>query len=126
MRISKQKIYAADDEFDEGFDEGFDDAEDGFMVDNADDNLDDKLDDMADDLEDMQEDLDDITEDDPNIDVDNNIEGHYIAECDRCKGIFISAMIQSDQEVEKISGVCPLCNRESDQFIKWVVKALDE
>lgn len=122
MRISKQKIYAADDEFDEGFD----DAEDGFMVDDADDNLDDKLDDMADDLEDMQEDLDDITEDDPNIDIDNNIDGHYIAECDRCKGIFISAMIQSDQEVEKISGVCPLCNRESDQFIKWVVKALDE
>ena len=73
-----------------------------------DETFDDNLDDMAD-----------------TIEIDNNIDGHLIAECDKCHGIFISAMIESDQEVEKISGICPLCEKESDQYIKWVVKAIE-
>lgn len=64
-------------------------------------------------------------EEDPNIDIDNNISGHYIAECDRCRGIFISALMESDQHVEFISGVCPLCEKESDQYIKWVIKPVE-
>ncbi len=60
-------------------------------------------------------------EDSPNIQTDNNIAGHYIVECDRCQGIFISALTESDQVVDYISGVCPLCEKESDQYIKWVI-----
>ena len=62
----------------------------------------------------------------PSIDTDNNIEGHYIAECNRCHGIFISALMESDQHVEFISGVCPLCEKESDQYIKWVIKPVED
>lgn len=64
-------------------------------------------------------------ESDPDIEVDNNIEGHYIVECDRCHGIFISALVESDQVIDHISGICPLCEKESDQYIKWVVKPVE-
>lgn len=124
MRISKRAIFAADDEFDENNDfGGRDDFEDDFM--SEDDSIEDSLDDLADNVEDMQESMDDVTEDDPNIENENNIENHYIAECDRCKGIFISAVVESDQEIEKISGTCPLCEKESDQYLKWVVKPVE-
>lgn len=78
--------------------------------------------------EDLEEDVEEEFEDpesDPSIEVDNNIEGHYIVECDRCKGIFISALIESDEIVDHISGVCPLCEKESEQYIKWVVKPVE-
>lgn len=84
--------------------------------------LENTLDEMADNIEDIQDSVDDIQEDDISIDKDNNITDHYIAECDGCKGIFISAMIESDQQVECITGTCPLCNKETDQYLKWVVK----
>lgn len=64
-------------------------------------------------------------ETDPDIATDNNIENHYIVECDRCHGIFISALLESDQVVEHVTGVCPLCEKESDQFIKWVIKPVE-
>lgn len=124
MHISKQRIYGADDDF-ETFDdvEEFDDvpADDGY----EEDDLNDTLDGIAEDVEDMQDTIDEVTEDDENIEVDNNIDGHYIAECNKCGGIFISAVIESDQQVEKITGTCPLCEKESDQFLKWVVKAVE-
>lgn len=85
----------------------------------------DTLDELADNVEDVQDQVSEIEEDDVNIDVNNNIEGHYIAECDTCHGVFISAVIESDQEVEKISGICPLCNKETDQYLKWIVKPAD-
>ncbi len=66
---------------------------------------------------------DNMVEDDPDIEVDNNIENHYIAECDICHGIFISAVVESDQDVQSITGICPLCGKESDQNLNWVVKA---
>lgn len=109
----RRRIYAADED-------DFGDEDFGY-----DDSVEDTLDDMADNIEDMQEDIEDIQEDDPDIDVDNNIEGHYIAECDRCHGVFISAMLESDQPVEKITGTCPLCGKESDQLLKWVVQAVN-
>lgn len=111
-----RRIYAADEDFDnEMMDEDLLDE----------DELDDTLDDMADNIEDMQDALDEIDEDDPDIEVDNNIADHYIAECDRCHGVFISAVIESDQQVDKISGICPLCDKESDQYLKWVVKSVE-
>lgn len=111
------RIVAADE------DETFDDFD---MVNTDEDaGFDDTLDEMADNIEDIQDDLDEVQEDDPNIEADNNIDNHYIAECDKCHGIFISAMVESDQEVEKITGVCPLCEKESDQYLKWVVKPIE-
>jgi len=86
----------------------------------------DAIDDLSDDVEDIQDQLDDITEDDPTIEIDNNIADHYIAECDRCHGIFISAVIKSDQDVKKISGICPLCEHESDQILKWIVTEVQD
>lgn len=86
----------------------------------------DALEDIADDVEDMQDQLDDITEDDPSIEIENNIAEHYIAECDKCHGIFISAVIKSDQEVEKISGICPICGKESEQFLNWIVTPVED
>ena len=119
MAIIKRntRIMAAEED-----DQGFEDFD---MLPDDDDAIDDTLEGIADDIEDMQDTLDDIQEDDVNIDVDNNIENHYIAECDKCHGIFISAMIESDQAVEKISGVCPLCEKESDQYLKWVIKPIE-
>lgn len=67
----------------------------------------------------------DNPEEETNIEPDNNIAGHYIAECDRCHGVFISALVESDQQVEFLSGICPLCEKESDQYIKWVIKPVE-
>lgn len=86
----------------------------------------DTIDDISDSVDDIQDTIDDIDEDDVDIELDNNIANHYIAECDRCHGIFISAMIESDQDVEKISGTCPLCDKETDQYLKWIVKSISE
>lgn len=73
--------------------------------------------------EDMGE---DGQQDGSTIDVDNNITNHLIAECQNCHGIFISAMLASDQIIESISGVCPLCSKETEQFLKWIVKDYPE
>ncbi len=86
----------------------------------------------AEDTEEIEEDIseveesDDITQDDPSIEIDNNIENHYIAECESCHGIFISAVVQSDQAVESISGTCPLCGKDTDQSLKWVIKSIED
>lgn len=60
------------------------------------------------------------------IEVENNIANHLIAECQNCHGIFISAMIASDQPVESINGVCPLCNKDTEQSLLWIVKDYPE
>ena len=115
MKITRKRITAAegDDQFNESFDNIAEDPDAGFE---------DKLDDMADSIEDMQDTVEDVVEDDVSIENDNNIENHYIAECEKCKGIFISATIESDQVVTKISGTCPICEKESDQYLKWIVR----
>ena len=111
---SKSKKYikaAEEDELNE-----FDDIDDG-------DSLMDAIDDVADNVEDLQDAVDDIIDEDQvEIVVNNNIADHFIAECDACKGIFISAVVDSDQDIDHVSGVCPLCGKDSDQFLKWIIR----
>lgn len=123
MRIRKnRRITAADGDnlMDDNIDAEFEDQllEDDTSFGNT-------LDSIADNIEDIQDQVDDVQEDDIDIEMDNNIDGHYIAECEKCHGLFISAVIESDQEVEKISGTCPLCEKESDQYLKWVIKSVN-
>ena len=86
------------------------------------DSIGENIDDIADSVEELQDDMEDVEEDSVDIEIDNNIDGHYIAECSSCHGIFISPVVETDQDIECISGVCPLCNKHSDQELKWVVK----
>lgn len=116
---SKQRVVAADE------DENLDTLDYEGDIDNVDDGFQDTVDDVADAVEDIQDTLDDDQEDAVNIEIENNIEDHYIAECEKCHGIFISATIESDQDVQKVTGECPLCGEESDQYLKWVVKKVD-
>lgn len=88
--------------------------------------LNDTIDTLADNIEDLQDTVEDVQEDDVNIAMENNIDGHYIAECDRCHGIFISAVCESDQDVTSITGTCPLCEKETEQNLKWVIKSVSE
>lgn len=88
--------------------------------------LHDALDDVQDQVEDIQDQVDEVDEDEIDIEVNNNIEDHYVAECDRCHQVFISAVVESDQDVESISGVCPLCGKESEQFLKWIIRAKED
>lgn len=100
-----------------GDDEFIDDEEDGLM---------DAIDDVADNVEDLQDTLDDVDEDEVEIEINNNIADHFIAECDRCHGIFISAVVDSDQEIDHVSGICPLCGKDSDQYLKWIIRSTTE
>lgn len=115
MKITKRAIMAADDFGDEDL---FGDEPEvtGDESDTAEEEI----------LDDEEVEEADIQEDDPEIDVDNNIVDHLIAECDNCKGIFISAMIASEQDVQSINGVCPLCNKDTTQTLKWIIKEYPE
>jgi len=104
------RVTAADEDFDE-FD--MDEDAEGLM---------DAVDDVADNVEEIQDAIDEVDEDDVDIATNNNISNHYIAECERCHGIFISAVIESDQEIDHVSGICPLCQKETDQYLKWIVR----
>lgn len=112
----RRSIFAADVD-----DEEFNEPTPGEFIDDSD-GFEDTLDDVADTVDDMQDQLDDIDIDDVDIEIDNNISNHYIAECDRCHGVFISAVIESDQQIDKISGTCPLCDKETEQHLKWVIR----
>ena len=125
MRISKRKPIMAADEFEDREFMDFDDIDSeptGDGMPDGEDPLDDQIDDLSDTVEDLQDTLDDVDEDDIGIEVDNNITGHFIAECDRCKGIFISAVVESDQEVNSVNGICPICGKETEQILKWIIK----
>jgi hypothetical protein len=82
----------------------------------------DTIDDIADSVDDIQDTMEQVEEEDVDIEMDNNIANHYIAECDSCHGIFVSALIQSDQEVESITGICPLCDKDTTQYLYWIIK----
>ena len=84
-----------------------------------------QLDDMADNIEDIQDTVEDVREDSVDIEVDNNIANHYIAECEKCHNIFISAVVASDQDLNSVHGICPVCEEESDQDLKWVIREVD-
>lgn len=111
--ISTSTIVAADE--DDAF--GFDEFDEESEPDVEEDEIDTDIEEEEVEIEDPEEDVE--------IEVDNNIEGHYIVECDRCHGIFISALIESNEVVDHISGVCPLCEKESEQYVKWVVKPVE-
>ena len=113
---SPKKIYikaAGEDDF---IDEMGEDEADGIM---------DAIDDVADNVEDLQDSIDDVEEDEVEIAMNNNIADHYIAECDACNGIFISAVVESDQEIDHVSGTCPICGKDTDQYLKWVIKSVE-
>jgi hypothetical protein len=80
------------------------------------------IDDLADSVGDVQDVVEEVSEDDVAIEVDNNIANHFIAECDSCHGIFISAMVETDQDVKSVTGICPLCDKETEQVLKWIIK----
>ena len=86
----------------------------------------DAIDDVADNIEDIQNDIEDVDEDSVDIALNNNIANHYIAECEKCQGIFISAVVESDQDIEYVSGICPVCNKETNQYLKWVIRDISE
>lgn len=110
-------IKAAGEEEDEDFMEDFDEGEaDGIM---------DAMDTIADNVEDLQDSIDDVKEDEVEIAMNNNIADHYIAECDTCGGIFISAVVESDQIIDHVSGTCPLCGKDTDQYLKWLIKSVE-
>ena len=116
--VSNRYIKAADEELEEEFDiDEYDDDTDGLM---------DAIDDVADNVEDLQDSLDDIKEDEVEIAINNNIADHFIAECERCNGIFISAVVDSDQVIDHVTGTCPLCGRETEQYLKWIIKSATE
>lgn len=121
--VTAAKITAANEDFEsDEFDESFDDA----PGDEGEDSLADSIDSISDKVDDMQDTIDDAeVEDDIDIDIENNIDNHYIAECERCHGIFISSVVESDQQLEKIHGTCPLCDRDTDQYLKWTVKKVE-
>lgn len=82
----------------------------------------DAVDDVADSVEEIQDNIEDVHEDYVDIAVNNNITDHYIAECERCQNVFISAVIRTEEDVESVHGVCPLCHEETDQYLKWYIK----
>lgn len=124
---SATAIMAADED-DPFADMGFDDpeGEGGSELAPAEneDAISDNIDDMSDTLDDLSDALQDFEEDNIDIEIENNISDHFIAECEKCHGVFIASVIESDQEIEKISGNCPLCDEECDQYLKWVIKEI--
>lgn len=118
----KSRIYAADEEptFDFGDFGGTDDEDE-----DEDDAGDDNVDTESEDIEDEEVEQVEVEEDEENIEVENNIANHYIAECDKCHGIFISAVEKSEMQVESIVGICPICDKESEQFLKWIIEEVD-
>ena len=119
---SKHSILAADDD---DFDSMVDDDENDTPEVSDDVSIQDTLEDMSDTLEDMQDDVDKMDPDLVDIELNNNIEDHYIAECSVCHGVFISAVVKSDTEIDNVHGTCPLCNREADQLLKWLIVKAD-
>lgn len=96
-----------------------DDMSGGGMIDDFQDDTEEVIDDSED-----EEVEDDVEQDDIDIEIENNIDNHYIAECDSCHGVFISALVETDQEVEMISGTCPLCGKDTDQYLKWIIRGI--
>lgn len=126
--MSKKRVYGAPDDpfedmqFDDEIDEDLDAPQDSEDVDPE--NISDAIDDMSNTLDDMNEALQGFDEDDIDIELENNIENHMIAECEHCHGVFISSVLQTEALVEKITGECPLCGNSCDQYLKWVIKSV--
>lgn len=85
------------------------------------DDIRDTISDLADSVGEVQDVVEEVSEDDVDIEVDNNITNHFIAECDSCHKVFISAMVETDQDVRSVTGICPICDKETEQILKWVI-----
>lgn len=87
-------------------------------------NVQDAAEDASNALNDLQDAVDDLSDapTDSILDMDNNIENHYIAECCRCHEVFISAVTESDSQVDSIEGECPCCHESTKQDLKWIVR----
>ena len=122
VKASTAIMAAEDDPF---ADMGFDDEDDDALADVQDsDSISENIDDMADTLDELSDSLKDFEEDSIDIEKENNISDHLIAECEKCHGVFITAVVESDQKIDKISGICPLCDEDCDQYLYWVIKEL--
>ena len=122
VKASKDIMAAEEDDFfnDEDVPGSFEGSEP------PDDSVGDEIDDLADSVDELKDSIDDVKQDQPELEIDNNIANHYICECDQCHNIFISAIIESDQEIDHITGVCPVCEKESEQYIKWVIRDIND
>lgn len=121
---SATSITAADEDEDDPFSDMEFEDEQAPVADDGD--ISDNIDDLSDTLDDISDSLEDFKEDNVDIELDNNISDHYIAECEKCKGVFITSITESDMELEKISGICPICDEECDQYLKWVIRDCNE
>ena len=101
----------------------FDDID---LDDDAGEGIADAIDDVSDNLEDIEKTVNDVKEDRVDVAVNNNILDHYIAECENCQNIFISAVIQSTENIDHVRGICPICKEETDQYLKWIIKDAKE
>lgn len=126
MKLSKHKKSITAASYIKAEDEEFMTDEEIESMNNSDTNsdLNDVVDNLEDQVDELSDQLDDVEEDEPTIEIENNIENHYLAECDRCHGVFISSLMESDQEVESLSGTCPLCGKDTNQYVKWVIKKI--
>lgn len=131
---SKQRVFAAGEDDEEAnelpdFELGdtFDDEPSlSGGGDSADVSLDPDAEPADEDDEEEQPDLtNDIPEDVVAIATDNNIKDHYIAECDSCSGIFISSVVRTENPVSSINGECPICGKQTDQYLKWVIEEIE-
>jgi len=111
----EERIVAADED-----DEGFDYDDEGDYVDEK--LVEDTVDDLEESVEEFTDLMTDFEEDDIDIEIEANISNRYIAQCDGCQDVFISALEETDQIVDKISGVCPMCEKSTDQYLKWIVR----
>lgn len=87
-------------------------------------NVSDAVDKASDAVEDMEEAVSNLsdTPEDTILNIENNIENHYIAECKRCHEVFISAVVESESDVDAVNGECPCCHEETEQELKWIVR----
>lgn len=112
----KRRIVAAEDDmFDDMGEDDVDEIEEEVDIEQT-------LDDLSETIATIKDTLTAYEEDLPDIEVENNITDHYIAECDNCHGVFITAIEDTGTEINDISGICPLCDEESLQELKWVIR----
>lgn len=100
--------------------------EDPFALEDADD-AQNMLDDATDAIDDLQDAVAEVSDqpEDAILDMDNNIDNHYIAECQRCHEIFISAVVESETRMESVHGECPCCHEQTEQDLKWIVRSVN-
>lgn len=82
------------------------------------------LDNVEDTLNNVQDIVEDLYDGPHNtvFDIENNISNHYIAECERCHEVFISAVVESETSTESVEGECPICHETSKQYLKWIIR----